>query len=332
MIITRAPLRISLGGGGTDLPSYYCRYGGLVVSAAINKYVFINVNKPAVDPYIRLKFSNSETVHRVDQIQHSLFREALRFIGINKNIEIASMADIASGTGLGSSGSFLAALLLALHTYKKEQAVPQVLAEEACKVEIEMAKKPVGKQDQYIATFGGLSCFEINQDGQVNVAPLRMSAEAIDELENNLLIFFTGISRTSHEILNKQNRDTNKGVSQVIESLHVTKEIGREVKRALEAGEIEKFGELLDFHWQNKKKRAKDITNPQIDYWYQLAKDNGAIGGKLMGPGGCGFFMFCCQNSHKNQVRKVLTKEGLLELPFRFDTEGTKVLVNFAGG
>lgn len=331
MIITRAPLRITLGGGGTDLPSYYSKYGGFFISAAINKYVFITINKPAIDPLIRLKFSVSETVAALSQINHPLFREALSLAGVEKNIEIASMADIASGTGLGSSGSFLAALLLGLHTYKKEHVPTKVLAEEACEVEIERARKPVGKQDQYIAAFGGLNCFEIDKRGGVSVTPLNLDAGTIDDLENNLLIFFTGISRDSHEILDRQNKDTLSRSPAVIESLHETKEIGNKIKSALENGEVERFGGLLDDHWRNKKKRAKGISGGNIDRWYDTAMRNGALGGKLMGPGGCGFFMFYCQNGKKNRLRKKMTDEGLGELGFRFDSEGTKVLINFMG-
>jgi len=329
MIVTRAPLRIPLGGGGTDLPSYYSKYGGFVLSAAINKYVYISLNRPQVDDLIRVKYSKSETVRTVGEIQHELVREALRLTGVERGIEIVSMADVPAGTGMGSSGSFLVALLRALHAFKREHVPPLQLAEEACRIEIDMVGSPVGKQDQYIAAFGGITCFEIDREGAVTVNPIRMSAHQLDELRNSLLLFYTGIERRALDILEDQKRDTMQSKEDVVESLHRTKELGLEIKEALEAGDLDRFGELMDVHWQNKKRRSTKISDPRIDRWYEIARDNGALGGKLIGAGGGGFFLFYCPNAHKGQLRRAMAAEGLREMPFEFDFEGAKVLVDF---
>jgi D-glycero-alpha-D-manno-heptose-7-phosphate kinase len=329
MIVTRAPLRIPLGGGGTDLPSYYSKYGGFVLSAAINKYVYISLNRPQVDDLIRVKYSKSETVRAVDEIRHELVREALRLTGVERGIEIVSMADVPAGTGMGSSGSFLVALLRALHAFKREHVPPLQLAEEACRIEIDMVGSPVGKQDQYIAAFGGITCFDIDREGVVTVNPIRMSAHQLDELRNSLLLFYTGIERRALDILEDQKRDTMQSKEEVVESLHRTKELGLEIKEALEAGDLDRFGELMDVHWQNKKRRSTKISDPRIDRWYEVARDNGALGGKLIGAGGGGFFLFYCPNAHKGQLRRAMAEEGLREMAFEFDFEGAKVLVDF---
>ncbi len=328
MIITRAPLRIPLGGGGTDLPSYYSEYGGFILSAAIDKYVFINVNRPKTDNSIRLKYAETEIVDRVDDIKHPLFREALRATGVASNIEIASLADVPAGTGMGSSGSFLVALLTALHALKRENIPTSALAEEACTIEIERAGQPVGKHDQYLAAFGGLTCLEIERDGNVRVHPLAVSGDTLEELRNNTLIFYTGIVRRSFDILQQQQRDTQAGDRSVVESLHATKEIGLEIKSAVERGDLECFGRLLDVHWQNKKKRSSRISDSHLDEIYEVAKRSGALGGKLMGAGGGGFFMFYVPNGRKPSVRGAMSAAGLAEMPFDFDHEGAKVLLN----
>ncbi len=329
MIVTRAPLRIPLGGGGTDLPSYYSKHGGFILSAAIDKYVFINLNRLPVDNSLRILYSRSEIVTSVEKIRHPLVRESLRWRGVDGGLEIASMADVPSGTGMGSSGSYLVSLLTALHALKREHIPTRQLAEEACTIEIELAGQPVGKHDQYLATFGGIICLDIETDGQVTVSPLHVSPYTLEELRNSTLLFYTGIVRRSFDILNAQKKDTERGDNGVVESLHRTKELGLEIKKALESGDLNRFGELLDIHWQNKKKRSRKISDPRIDRWYELAKQNGALGGKLMGAGGGGFFMFFCPNSHKTQLREVMAGEGLREMSYDFDLEGAKVLVNF---
>lgn len=329
MILARAPFRISLGGGGTDLPSYYTQYGGFVLSAAINKYLYIYVNRPAADEFIRLKYSRYEQVESPDDVQHDLVRPALKTLGLTGSLEIVSMADVPAGTGLGSSGTYLVALLTALHELKREKVPTQALAEQACHVEMNLAGHPVGKHDHYLAAFGGITCLDIRQDGRVHVSPLDSSITTTEEFRNNVLLFYTGITRSSGEILEAQNQDTQRGELQVVESLHRTKELGYRIKESLEQGNVELFGQLLGEHWENKKRRSGKISDPNIDRWYTVARKNGAVGGKIMGAGGGGFFMFYCPNSHKARLRRALAAEGLREMSYDFDFEGAKVLVNF---
>jgi D-glycero-alpha-D-manno-heptose-7-phosphate kinase len=321
-------LRIPFGGGGTDLASYYSRYGGFILSAAINRYVYIVLNRPQVDDLYRVKYSVSEMVAALDDIQHPLVREAFRLLRIWGGIEITSMADVPAGTGLGSSGSFLVALLSALHTYKREVAPARALAEEACHIEIDRVHQPVGKHDQYMAAFGGITCMEIAPDGQVAVVPLKISAQHSEELRNSLTLYFTGISRNSFEILRDQSEQAGQDNSQVAESLHRIKEIGQEIKAALEKGELDRFGQLMHEHWEHKKKMSGKISGDQIDHWYEVGRNNGAIGGKLIGAGGGGFLLFYAQNRDKARLRRAMTEEGLREMTFDFDHEGAKVLAD----
>ncbi len=329
MILARAPLRISLGGGGTDLPSYYSQYGGFILSAAINKYVYIYVNRPAADSLLRVKYSRYEQVSSVDEIQHDLVRPALKSLNINGSLEIVSMADVPDGTGLGSSGSYLVALLTALYELKREKVPTLALAEQAVHIEMELANHPVGKQDHYLASFGGITCLDIEVDGKVSVNPLKISSTDSEELRSNTLLFFTGLQRSSREILQAQREDTRRAERTVVDSLHRTKELGYSIKEVLEQGNLEKFGRLLDEHWQNKKRRSGKISDPKIDRWYELAREHGALGGKVIGAGGGGFLMLYCPGSAKATVRQVFSAEGLREVPFDFDFEGAKVLVNF---
>jgi D-glycero-alpha-D-manno-heptose-7-phosphate kinase len=329
MILARAPFRISLGGGGTDLPSYYTQYGGFILSAAIDKYLYIYVNRPAADEFIRVKYSRYEQVSSPDEVQHDLVRPALKLLNVNGSLEIVSMADVPAGTGLGSSGTYLVALLAALYELKREKVPVQALAETACHVEMNMAGHPVGKHDHYLAAFGGITCLDIGDDGRVRISPLDVSITTVEEFRNSVLLFYTGITRPSTDILAAQKRDTQQGDPAVLDSLHRTKELGYRIREALEQGDIERFGLLLDEHWQNKKQRSSMISNGWIDRWYGVAKENGALGGKVMGAGGGGFFMFCCTNNHKAQLRRAMTAEGLREMPYDFDFEGAKVLVNF---
>lgn len=329
MILARAPFRIPLGGGGTDLPSYYSRHGGFILSAAIDKYLYIYVNRPAADEFIRVKYSRYEQVSSPDEVQHDLVRPALKLLNINGSIEIVSMADVPAGTGLGSSGTYLVALLTALYELKRERIPIQALAETACHIEMDLANHPVGKHDHYLAAFGGITCLDIGTDGRVKVSPLDVSITTVEEFRNNVLLFYTGIVRSSTDILTAQIRDTQQGDPTVLDSLHRTKELGYRIKEALEQGDIERFGHLLDEHWRNKKRRSGKISDSRIDHWYEVAKENGALGGKIMGAGGGGFFMFCCTNKHKARLRQRLAAEGLREMAYDFDFEGAKVLANF---
>jgi D-glycero-alpha-D-manno-heptose-7-phosphate kinase len=329
MILARAPYRISLGGGGTDLSSYYSKHGGFIVSAAVNKYLYVYVNRPAADDLIRVKYSRSEQVKTPDEVEHDLVRETLKLLDLNGSLEIASMGDVPAGTGLGSSGTYLVALLSALYELKREKIPTQALAEQSCHIEIDLAGHPAGKHDHYLAAFGGITCLEIATDGRVKVSPLNISINAVEELRANVLLFYTGITRNSATILKAQSEDTNRGASAVLDSLHRTKELGYKIKDALEHGDVERFGFLLDEHWENKKLRATGISDKRLDEWYQLAKQCGGLGGKVMGAGGGGFFMFYCPSHTKSKVRNALTRVGLREMPYDFDFEGAKVLVNF---
>jgi D-glycero-alpha-D-manno-heptose-7-phosphate kinase len=330
MIITRSPLRISLGGGGTDLPSYYAKHAGFLVAAAIDKYVCITLHQTFV-PELIVKYSRLERVTRLDDLQHPIIREALRLTGVEgEGLEITSMADIPAGTGLGSSGSFTTALLKALHAYKKNLVHPRDLAEQACHIEIDRLGEPVGKQDQYIAAFGGLTCFQFLPDGRVEAWPLRASAETLYNLEDNLLLFFTGYSRSASSILKEQDDRSKSRDTGMVDNLHFVKELGHQSKDALEAGDLGRFAELMKVHWEWKKDRSGRMSNEDIDRWYGLALDNGALGGKLIGAGGGGFLMFYAED--KARLRRAMARAGLREVRFRFDFEGTKVVLQGDGG
>jgi len=321
-------MRITLGGGGTDLPDYYSKYGGFILSAAIDKYLYIYVNRPAADDLIRVKYSRYEEVTEAGQVQHDLVRPALKLLEIKNNLEIVSMADVPAGTGLGSSSTYLVALLTSLYELKRERVPTQTLAEFAYMVEREIAGHPVGKQDHYLAAFGGITCLDIEKDGKVQVSPLDISITTAEDLHSRVLLFFTGISRSANHILQEQCRDTEKDDPAVLESLHRTKEMGYRVREYLESGDLEKFGHLLNEHWENKKRRSTAISNPKIDAWYELARKAGALGGKLIGAGGGGFLMLYCPIRKKGSVRKALAAAGLREMPFNFDFHGAKVMVN----
>ena len=325
MIITRTPFRVTLGGGGTDLPSFYREHGGFILGAAIDKYMYLNVNTPIIDDKIRVRYTGSEMVDHVDEVQHTLAREALRYFRVASGIEIVSIADIPAGTGLGSSSSYLVGLLNALHALLHDQATPQKLAEEACNIELEILQKPVGKQDQYMAAFGGLTALDIKPDGRVCVTRLELDLDLLDSLEHNILMFYTNEMRDATSILKKQDEATRTKDRTVVTSLLEIKDIGLEISEALTKGNLRRFGELLDTHWQSKKRLSEGISNPQIDAWYELAKRNGAIGGKISGAGGGGFLMLYCEEG-KARLREVMRAAGLRELKFRFDFEGSKVV------
>jgi D-glycero-alpha-D-manno-heptose-7-phosphate kinase len=325
MIITRSPLRISLGGGGTDLPSYYQQHTGFLVAAAIDRYVYITLHQTFQSGLI-LKYSKMENVSSVAEVQHPIAREALRVAGITEpSLEITSMADIPAGTGLGSSGSFGTALLKALHTFKRNLVHPQQLAEQACEIEIDRLGEPVGKQDQYIAAYGGLTCFQFLPNGSVEASPLKIDSDTQFDLEDNLLLFFTGYSRSASKILKEQDDRSRGSDREMTDNLHFVKELGYQTKEALETGDLQRFGRIMNIHWERKKQRSGQMTNPDIDRWYQRAMENGALGGKLIGAGGGGFLMFYA--SDKTRLRRTLAREGLREVRFRFDFEGTKALI-----
>lgn len=328
MIITRTPFRLPLGGGGTDLPSYYSQYGGFIFSAGINKYMFINLNRPIVDDLIRLKYSKNELVEDVGQVQHELAAEALKMFSIHKGVEIVSMADIPAGTGMGSSSCYLVGLLKALHQYTRRPVPLQELAEEACRIELDILKKPIGKQDQYLAAYGGFTVMNIRKDGAVEVTQARVPQDVVDTLQHNILLFYTGISRNTLDILGEQSKRTEDGDGRVVENLHRIKEIGMRIKDCLERGDTAAFGRLLDEHWQAKRQMSGKISSTHIDRLYETAKQHGALGGKIVGAGGGGFLMLYCEGD-KQPLAAAMEAAGLRRMRFQFDMEGSKVLVDF---
>jgi D-glycero-alpha-D-manno-heptose-7-phosphate kinase len=324
MIITRSPLRITLGGGGTDLPSYYREHGGFLVAGAIDKYVYVTVMRPFT-PGIYLKYSKLEHVEATCDVHHPIIREAIKMVGFKTpQVEITTLADIPAGTGLGSSGSFTTALLKALYAHRRRLLHPNELAELACEIEIEKLREPIGKQDQYVAAYGGLTCFTFHKDGAVEAEPLKLPIDAMFNLEDNLLLFFTGFSRTAGSILADQQQRTGQHDAEMLSNLHYVKDLGYRSRLALENGDTAGFGELMHEHWEHKKRRSKGMSNPQIDEWYELGRQNGAVGGKLVGAGGGGFLMFYAEDHRR--LRTAMTSAGLEEVRFRFDFEGTKVL------
>jgi D-glycero-alpha-D-manno-heptose-7-phosphate kinase len=325
MIITRSPLRITLGGGGTDLPSYYRKYSGFLIAAAIDKYVYVTVMRPFV-PGIYLKYSKLEHVSSVEEVQHPIVREAIKLLEIMEpQLEITTLADIPAGTGLGSSGSFTTALLKALHTYRRDLLHPSKLAQMACEIEINRLQEPIGKQDQYIAAYGGITCFSFHPDEKIEASPLTVGPDTLIDLEENLLLFFTGFERNAGNILKDQKSRTEQDDREMLQNLHYIKELGIRSKKALESGNTALFGELMHEHWEHKKRRSGNMSNSKIDAWYELGRANGAIGGKLVGAGGGGFLMFYTEDPRR--LRQAMAREGLQEVRFRFDFEGTKVLI-----
>jgi D-glycero-alpha-D-manno-heptose-7-phosphate kinase len=326
MIITRSPLRISLGGGGTDLPSYSNEHGGFLIAAAIDKYVYVTVNRPFQEGIV-LKYSSIEKVAKIPEISHPIIREALKSLNLKTpQIDITSVADITSGTGLGSSGSFTTALLKALYLHYRKTLHPKELAELACKIEIEELKEPIGKQDQYIAAYGGITEFNFHKDGSVSSTPLNLAMQTVHDLEDNLLLFFTGISRSAGSILKDQVDKSESKNTDMIENLHFTKDLGQRSKAALLNDDTRLFGELMHEHWEHKKSRSSGMTNDFINDSYQKGLKAGAVGGKLVGAGGGGFLMFYADD--KERLRGKMVEIGLEEVRFQFDFEGTKVILS----
>ncbi len=326
MFISRAPLRISLGGGGTDLPSYYSKFGGFFISAAINKYTYVSVSKPFFKK-ILLKYSKFESVDNVHEIENSLIRETiLEFADSpDKPIEVNSFADVPSGTGLGSSGCFTVAFLKSLAGFNKKYASQKEIAEIACKIEIERLKEPVGKQDQYISAFGGLNCFEINRSGDVSIESIDLSADTLEDLESNLLLFFTGQQRSASSILKDQDKRSTKSEKEIFDNLHKTKELGKISYQLLKDAKLSQYALLMHEHWINKRKRSPGMSNDFLDKVYDAGIANGALGGKLVGAGGGGFLMFYAED--KKSLRNEMHKFKLQEMKFRFDFNGVQKLM-----
>ena len=297
-------------------------------SAGIDKYVYIDVNRPVSDDLIRVKYSESETVESINEVRHQIAREVLRFTGIEKNIEISSVADIPAGTGLGSSSCYTVGLLHALHILKREYTPLDQIAEEDFKIEAGILKRPIGKQDPYLAALGGLTVLDIGKDGKVKVRKANVSLEVADELNQNLLVFFTGVTRSADIILAEQAKAIRQDKKEVVESMHYIKELGYEILEAVEEGNLDKVGEKFHAHWQHKKKISSKMTSPKFDKIYDVALANGALGGKISGAGGGGFFTFYVPENHR-KFREVMRGFNLREMRYRFDLEGSKVLVDF---
>lgn len=327
MIITRTPFRVSLGGGGTDLPAYYSQYGGFVFSYALDKYMYIQVTQPIVDDLVRMKYSESETVEHTSQIKHSLAREILKRSGIERAISVVSVADIPAGTGLASSASYGVGLLKAIDQLKGGTRSVADLAEEAIDVEMNTLGRPIGKQDQYMVAFGGLTVIDVARDGRVKARPAVVASDVVDELESNLMLFFTGISRGAEAILQEQSSSISKKSAQVVDSMHFIKELGYKILEAVESGNVDTVGQMMHQHWEYKKQISTSMTNPNFERIYQAARTAGALGGKIVGAGGGGFFLFYVPEKHR-AFRTKMGELGLKELRSRFDFEGTKVLLD----
>ena len=326
MIVSRTPLRLPLGGGGTDLPSYYSKFGGSLLSVAINKYVYVIVNK-GFDKGIKAVYRKVETASSPDGIEHPIVREALKLNGIQNSIEIFTMADAPGNTGLGSSSAYCVGLLNCLYAYKRKYISPQVLAEQACEIELDILKEPIGKQDQYMAAFGGLTRLDIDRKGKVEVSSPALSESAYERLENNLLMFYTGFQRSASDVLRDQNESTKKDEQAVVGNLHKIKDIGAKIISSLEEGDVDAIGPLFHQHWMAKRKLSGKISNPAIDGLYETGMRNGATGGKLIGAGGGGFIVFYCPGE-KSKLRQAMKAANAPEFAFKFDFEGSKIVFN----
>jgi len=328
MIVSRAPVRFSLGGGGTDLPTYSREHGGFLVAAAIDQYVTVCVAKRFYNN-IRLAYSKLELVDTVDQIEHRIYREGLRYTGLDRALELHSVADVPSNSGLGSSSSFTVALLNGLNVYKRDYLSTQQLAEAACHIEIDVLKEPIGKQDQYIAAFGGITAFTFDKDGTVHVERLPVDENVVDELHNNLVVFYSGVERSASAVLADQAKTVKANKDDAVQRMHRIKEMGYETKKLLLEGNVDRYGELLHEHWMNKRKLASNMTDSVIDEHYEAARAAGAIGGKLMGAGGGGFFLFYVRPADKRRVHDALVARGLRPMRFRFEFDGARIVANF---
>lgn len=323
MIIVQTPLRISLFGGGTDFPSFFQEEGGCVLSSAIDKYIFVTIKK-RFDNKLRIGYTQTEMVDDIDEIHHELIRESLRLTGIEKGVEITTMGDIPSeGSGLGSSSTVAVGSLHAMYAFRGEIVTAEQLAREACKIELQMLNKPIGIQDQYIAAYGGLRFFEFLPNGEVKTDKVIISPDAHRTLNDNFLLFFTGVSRKSSAILGEQTNNIRNRTSELRE----IKQMAHQARCNIEKGDFDNLGASLHESWQLKKRLAGTISNGKIDEIYESARRAGALGGKLTGAGGGGFLLLYVPHDRQNQVRGALN--GLQELPFRLEADGTKVIFNY---
>jgi D-glycero-alpha-D-manno-heptose-7-phosphate kinase len=325
VIISRTPFRLSLGGGGTDLPSYYQKYGGFFISGAVDRYMYISVSPSFDRNALRVGYSTVEIVSSADEVSHGAVRAALRLLGIESGLEIVSVADAPPSVGLGSSASFCVGLLTALHSYLRQEVPRKELAEEACHIAMDRLNEPSGKQDEYAASFGGIVSYEIDPSGAVTAHPLELSTDTLAELEASTLMFYTGISRPASSVLDKQQKAIESG--EATEKMHRIKELGIQSRDALVKGDLSTFGELMRDHWLVKRGVVDEMTAGPIDRWISKALRHGALGAKLVGAGGGGFLMAFCNNG-RTKLREAMAEEGLVEHRFSFDFEGSKVIYN----
>lgn len=328
MILTRTPFRLPLGGGSTDLPAYYAQHGGFIFAVTINLYMYIGLNRPPADELIRLKYRESEEVERLVDLKHNLARAALQRTGLAKMMEIFSAADVNDGTGMGSSGSYLVGLLNALHTLKGENISRRQLAEEAFEIATEDLGLPDGKQDFYLASFGNFCVLDIGTDGGVTVTNANISRSIQQDFEKCTLLFYTGVRRSSVNILQEQQMNIRNNQERAIELKHQTKRIGQDILRAFETGRLDDFGNLLHEHWQAKRQMSTAMSQPLFDEIYEEARRRGALGGKIVGAGGGGFFMIHCRDGSETAIRNLFAGRGMREVPWRVDSAGTQILVN----
>ncbi len=326
MIVVRAPLRISLGGGGTDLPFFSTKYGGNVTSVAIDKYIYVMIQKRHFYNNFLIRYSQTEITNSVDEIRHTRIKATLNYLNIKEPLEITSIADVPEGTGLGSSSTFLVALLKGLYTYKGQEVSAFKLAEDAAEIEMKILKEPIGKHDQYMASFGGLINLEIGKNGKVLVSPIDVRHESVQQLEENLLLFSTEVRHSASSIIVEQKKSLESDVNKM-NQMKILKDLGEDIRKTLEEGDLQKFGRWMNVHWETKRKFSKSMTSSQIDYIYEMGLKSGAIGGKLVGAGGGGFLLFYCDNK-KDSLRISMAREGLKELKFKFDQEGCRVIYN----
>lgn len=319
VIFSRAPLRISLGGGGTDLPSYYREHGGFLVSGAIDKYVYMLTHTVFQRRYL-MKYAQTEAVDDVSQIRHPILRETLLRHWRGNPLEIASVADVPAGTGMGSSGAFAVCLLKALAQARSTSITPGALAEAASEIEIEVLKEPVGKQDTYVAAHGGICAYTFHSDGNVDVVPLELDTETLSRLRENLLLFYTGEARSASAVLGDQDERSRRGDTEMLENLHRTKEIGYRSLELLRSGDLDAYAELMHEHWQNKRRRSPGMATEHIDTLYTLARRSGAVGGKLVGAGGGGFLLVYARRP--SDTRQAMAAAGVQELVFDFEFGG----------
>jgi D-glycero-alpha-D-manno-heptose-7-phosphate kinase len=319
VISSRAPLRISLGGGGTDLPSFYREHGGHLVSGAIDKYVYMLTHTTFQRRYL-MKYAQTEVVDDVSEIQHPILREALLRYWNGRPLEIASVADVPAGTGLGSSGAFTVCLLKALARARQTSIAPAVLAEAASEIEIDVLKEPVGKQDTYVAAHGGICSYTFNPDGSVDVVPLELAPETLRRLRENLLLFYTGEARTASAVLGDQDERSRRGDDEMLANLHRTKQLGYQSLDLLVAGDLEAYAEVMHEHWENKRRRSPGMASDRIDDLYTLARRSGVIGGKLVGAGGGGFLLVYARQPA--DTRQAMAAAGSEELVFDFEFGG----------